>query len=627
MVKVLRSTLLLTVFVLLLTSTNRISKKSFYTQEQWQSVSNEIDLLEKAIQNQDLPEAQMRFTDLRLAYKRIEWVLTYKQSELVQKQLNGAPLPKLEPNAPEIRVLQPKGLQVLEEQLGEENWSQAKKLLKQFNHSWGELSEAYKVWNFTDRMVLEATRDEVLRVGFLHVTGFENPVFTNGILEAKTVMDGILSITESYASESANTELVDTYKAIANSNNQYFETLDFDAFNRIDFIKNVIQPAYALLNELHVEMNIEWRSEVVSFPFAVEENASKIFSSDFLNRYYFMGLTAKEDNAALQELGKTLFFDPILSKDLNLSCASCHKPELGFSDGYPKSLSGNQKDTLQRNAPGLINSVFAEKYFYDLRAQPLETQFEHVIFNQDEFNTSYLSIAERLNSSKDYLKKFEAAFPNREEPLPNKFTITSAIASYVASLQSFNSPVDQYINGIAALGDVEKQGFNLFMGKATCGTCHFAPTFSGLVPPLYQESESEILGVPATADNKALDQDLGRSASVIKQGSEIYNHSFKTTTVRNVELTAPYMHNGVYKTLEEVVDFYNNGGGEGHGYAVPYQTLPPDSLGLDSLEKHALISFMKALTDTTSLTSKAKQLPKFKDKSLNQRKVGGILAD
>lgn len=602
MAKVLRITLLLTVFVLLLTSTNKISKKTFYTHEQWQSISNEINQLKLAIENQDSLETQLRFTDLRLAYKQIEWALTYKQSEVVQKQLNGAPLPKLEPNAPEIRVLQPKGLQVLEEQIGEQNWGQAKQLLEQFNHSWSELSEAYKAWNFTDRMVLEAARDEVLRVGFLHVTGFENPVFTNGILEAKIAMDGILKMTESYVSESANTELVNSFNTISINNVKYFETLDFDAFNRIDFIKEVIQPTFALLNALQAEMNIEWRSEVVSFPFAVEEKASEIFSSDFLNRYYFMGLTANEDNTALQELGKTLFFDPILSKDLNLSCASCHKPELGFSDGYAKSISGNKADTLQRNAPGLINAVFAEKYFYDLRAQPLETQFEHVIFSETEFNMNYLSIAERLSTSEQYLKKFEAAFPNRNFA-PSKFTITSAIASYVASLQSFNSPVDQYINGTASLGETEKRGFNLFMGKATCGTCHFAPTFSGLVPPLYQESESEILGVPATADNKALDQDLGRSASVIKQSSEIYNHSFKTTTVRNVELTAPYMHNGVYKTLEEVVDFYNNGGGEGHGYAVPYQTLPPDSLRLDSLEQHALIAFMRALTDTTGLSS------------------------
>ena len=109
----------------------------------------------------------------------------------------------------------------------------------------------------------------------------------------------------------------------------------------------------------------------------------------------------------------------------------------------------------------------------------------------------------------------------------------------------------------------------------------------------------------------------------MNEKSEIYLHSFKTSTVRNIELTAPYMHNGVYKNLEQVIDFYNNGGGIGIGLDVPNQTLPQDSLHLSSKEKNQIIAFMRSLTDTTDLTNKPKSLPKFDDIELNKRKIGG----
>ena len=160
--------------------------------------------------------------------------------------------------------------------------------------------------------------------------------------------------------------------------------------------------------------------------------------------------------------------------------------------------------------------------------------------------------------------------------------------------------------------DVE-MGFDLFMGKAACGTCHFAPTFNGLVPPFYDENESEVLGVPNATSDK-VDDDIGRFGSQRKHDYlEHFKHSFKTTTVRNVALTAPYMHNGIYETLEELVDFYNNGGGEGMGLSVNYQTLGSDSLHLTTLEQTQLITFMHSLTDTSLTYFKPDTLPRFPD--------------
>lgn len=122
------------------------------------------------------------------------------------------------------------------------------------------------------------------------------------------------------------------------------------------------------------------------------------------------------------------------------------------------------------------------------------------------------------------------------------------------------------------------------MGKAQCGTCHFPPTFSGLVPPLYNDNDSEIIGVPSHSTSKRLDPDIGR-AGVYKYSSTIHNHAFKTPGIRNIAKTSPYMHNGVYTSLQQVVDFYNNGGGIGLGIKLSNQTLPANALNLNKKKK------------------------------------------
>ncbi|MEO0472035.1 MAG: cytochrome C peroxidase, partial [Bacteroidota bacterium] len=220
---------------------------------------------------------------------------------------------------------------------------------------------------------------------------------------------------------------------------------------------------------------------------------------------------------------------------------------------------------------------------------------------------------------------FQEAFPDMAgRPAINPHSVNTAIAAYVASLRGFDSPFDQYVRGEKEeINPAVVRGFNLFMGKAACGTCHFAPGFQGLVPPLYHESETEVLGVPKEAQCEVaeIDPDLGRYANgQPKNFVDFYKHSFKTSTVRNVALTAPYMHNGVYTSLEEVMEFYNNGGGAGLGIDLAYQTLAPDSLGLNQGEISDLILFMESLTDTTNMTTRPAKLPSFPDsQAWNQR--------
>ena len=175
--------------------------------------------------------------------------------------------------------------------------------------------------------------------------------------------------------------------------------------------------------------------------------------------------------------------------------------------------------------------------------------------------------------------------------------IATAIAAYERSLPVMTSSFDAYMAGNKkALRGNAVQGFNLFMGKAQCGTCHFAPLFNSLLPPTYNRTELESLGMTTSANFKRPlpDTDSGRYGVF---PIEFYIGTFKTPTIRNSAKTAPYMHNGAFQTLEQVIEFYNKGGGAGLGLYSRYQTLPEKPLNLTTREKASLIAFLHSLTD------------------------------
>jgi cytochrome c peroxidase len=218
---------------------------------------------------------------------------------------------------------------------------------------------------------------------------------------------------------------------------------------------------------------------------------------------------------------------------------------------------------LPRNTPGLLYACYQYSQFWDGKAKSLEEQITTVMHSKQEMDVVDDSVLHRLPGMK-------------------MDTIVNALAAYIRTLAPFNSPFDQYMNGDhTALNAQQKKGYNLFMGKAQCGTCHFAPVFNGLTPPLYNRTEFEILGTP--------DDDEGRF-SFYK--IDFYKGAFKTPTVRNAAATAPYMHHGAYGTMEEVIDFYNKG-----GLRRPNQTLSATPLNLDEVEKKAIIAFMEGLND------------------------------
>ena len=392
------------------------------------------------------------------------------------------------------------------------------------------------------------------------------------------------------------------------------------------FLNSAIQPLYKDIKQAQWLLEIEFPNEVRNTPTAWNYESDYIFGDNFLNPGFYSGIPDKFKTETTRQLGEFLFFDPILSANNKRACASCHDPAKAFTDGKAKSPGYDFNGTVKRNSPTLLNCIYAEKFFHDLRAEALEDQMEHVVTDAKEFNTSTNAILEKLQSSAEYRQLFDSAFRGYEGKAINPQTLSFAISAYVSSLHSFNSPFDKYARGESATLSMDaKAGFNLFMGKAACGTCHFAPVFSGLVPPDFRESESEVLGVPVAwpAKKPVADTDKGRGESKLKEMVPFYQYSFKTPTVRNIAHTAPYMHNGGMKTLEHVMDFYNKGGGNGIGLQYEYQTLSADPLKLSRKEIKQIIAFMNSLSDFSRFTSKPTQLPAMKDSTLNKRKIGG----
>lgn len=553
----------------------------------------------------DIETVRKSLSSARNSYKEIEFYIAYYYPEFAKTHLNAAPLFRIEAAGTSAFTLPPEGLQVLDELIFSDEASDNKqKIIEITDFLYNNYNNFYlsAAQNGTSQGVNKSLplRIELIRIYTLGLTGFDTPGSLNISEEAGHALSGIKKYIKNdlyfrnFATEKAERMLSDAIAYLS------FHT-DFESFDRIEFYKKYLQPIYEEMGKW--DGNADELKEFSGW----NPSNKNIFSSDFLNPYFYTLLKESEDNDQLRNLGKRIFYDKTLSDNGKMSCASCHLPENAFTDLQPKSLSNIKDKTVLRNSPSLYNAVFAKRFFYDMRAFYLEQQAEHVIYNSDEFNTSYESIIKKLKADSGYKKAFRIAYKNSEI---NQKTFSKALSSYVASLYSFDSDFDRFMRNEIEVSEDVKKGYNLFMGKANCATCHFVPHFSGLVPPFFNENESEVLGVTKNPIQKfplEIDADKGRiNSNVKKENSWIYENSFKTMTVRNIALTKPYFHNGTFSTLEEVIDFYNEGGAEGLGLKINNQTLPADKLNLSSQEKQQLISFLNSLTDISKVNSKGK---------------------
>lgn len=523
----------------------------------------------------------------RSYFKRLEPIMAFYDAENY-KFLNAPNILKVEEeDATSIKIAAPKSFQVLEESIFVENpdlstIQKAAKLIRsrlallEQNSDFSHAKPHHMVWML---------RDAIMRVSQTGITGFDSPVLEQSLLEGVFVYQSIKEILESVHAEFDNEQLYRKWMDEIDSTISSLQQVDFESFDRYAFIKQHTHPQMRLCNELVTDWN-------VNFPFtmAIENDATSLFAEDTFNTHFFSDYRNREISQDRIELGKDLFNDVNLSKSKMISCATCHIDSKAFTDGLAKSKGQS------RNSPTLTYASLQQAYFYDNRAGSLEGQIVSVVNSDTEFHTDLNTLLNGVKKNRTYQVKFDSLYDGKVDD----YNIRNAIASYIRSLNKFNSKFDNNINGFEnSLTQNEINGFNLFMGKAKCATCHFAPVFNGTVPTRYKDTELELLGVPEHNDtiNASVDPDLGRFYMYETEERKFF---FKTPTVRNSELTAPYMHNGVYETLEEVVDFYNRGGGAGIGIDLEYQTLPPDPLDLTIQEQKDLVLFLKTLTDATS---------------------------
>lgn len=525
----------------------------------------------------------------RLRYKRIEFFLEHF-IPVTARPFNLPPVYEVE--EPFFEFQHPRGMQLIEAILFSDDLESSYETLKENADLVATYASDIHAFlhglQITDEQVMESLRMELLRIITLGITGFDAPELKSGISESLEAMRAIEQVLQPYLAQAGSAGKKELENALDACLMMLSRNQDFDTFDRLKFLTEAALPLQKQLNLLTLELFPSFNEET-----AFNIQASSVFDKNALTSFAVPG------NPGRVELGEKLFFEPQLSGNGKRSCATCHDPRQYFADGQKQSIAFDEAGFVKRNAPTLLYASLQRGLFWDARAKSLTEQAHTVLKSPDEMNGDEKTMIRKLKKENAYRKLFLNAFPAaKRDSLITFSRITEAIAAFEQTLAPFSSPFDAYINGNKnALSQQQVEGFNIFSGKAQCGTCHFAPVFNGLLPPLYELTELEVLGTTANADlnTPQYDNDSGRYHFF---PIEYNNRAFKTPTLRNIAMTAPYMHNGAFKTLEQVMDFYNKGGGEGLGLNIQHQTLSSKPLDLTQQEIQSVIAFMQALTDT-----------------------------
>jgi cytochrome c peroxidase len=559
------------------------------------TISEKIDTLNITLSEMEKiknkKELIIKFKKTRKEYKKVELFIEYYFQGL-SRRINGPALPEIKTD--DNIVNDATGFQVIEEIIFNDSidFIELKKQIGILKTDLKFIRQNFKDLPIQNHHFYELMQHQIIRIATMGITGFDSPIAFNSIDETKYSIESIEEFYLIYCEtnkQKINPNLID----LSQKAKQYTENNnDFNTFNRLLFIKDYLMPlSIAFENEFKIIIK---KTPIFKSNKVFYGHLADLMQGKKLNPDAFSPFAESKSTPEKTALGKILFNDVSLSRRNNMSCATCHNAEKAFTDGKITSVDNIHSNSIKRNSPTLLYSSFQKSFFYDMRSQDLENQIESVIKNPDEFNLSPKEIKDKVSNNKNLTQLFTKAFPDKKEI--TAYEIRNAIASYVRSLMPFNAKIDDYFAGKSKLTKNEENGFNLFAGKAKCATCHFIPLYNGTVPPWYSNSESEVIGVPKNIawKNAIIDSDEGRyKLNQIEQ----LKFSFKTPTVRNSEKTAPYMHNGVYNTLEDVIKFYELGGGNGIGMKLEYQTLPFDNLKLTKNEKQDIISFLKTLTD------------------------------
>jgi len=296
------------------------------------------------------------------------------------------------------------------------------------------------------------------------------------------------------------------------------------------------------------------------------------------------------------DLGRYLFFDPVLSRDGSIACASCHEPDKGFSNGKPHPF-GIDNQSVARSVPSLWNVGFLRILFWDGRAKTLEQQMQGPLYASNEMGTTREQLVKTLNAIDSYRELFAQAFPQSTNAI-NADEIYTALTAFESSLISLNSRYDLYAHGYHdALSSNEIEGLNVFRSfVARCAECH--------TPPLFTNQQIAVIGTPEP-DGLPLD-----AGAQVPTKDVTLRGGFKVPSLRNVALTAPYMHSGRFATLREAAQFYTLGRGhavpKGEKLAIHWHIWEPQ---LTDNELDRLVDFLQTLTDENFKPQIPTQLP------------------
>lgn len=345
---------------------------------------------------------------------------------------------------------------------------------------------------------------------------------------------------------------------------------DWASINRAELYRSWILPVV----ETYMQQAISYGyTTQPTDPIALGSNS--LFSTPFFNIDYFTDLPAASPE--LEQLGKSLFYDPMLSGNNKRSCASCHKPNKAFSDGRQTSIGFDFTSKGNINSPSLINSIYKKQLQHDLSKNNLLEQISFIVAHPKEFNTSWRSIQDKINTSDSYRRQFRAQFKSKTITPQH---ISWALEAYLATLVSLNSPFDQYMRGeTETLPPLAEEGYNLFMSKAQCGNCHLPPLFSGT----HFNQPDQLAYFKIASTTASPDQGLAGNPNF----DAAYTHFFAVPTVRNLAYTQPYFHDGSVLTLQDGIN--------AHQQEVVSK--------LTEREQKALLAFLSSLNDPNTITA------------------------
>jgi len=615
--------------------TNRSEYQNLYFQKLDDFKKQQLSLLEE-IKTASLTSETGKSSILkklhysRLKLKGLDFWLRYLEP-ISYKQING-PLPVEWENEVFEKFEKPykrlgAGLTLAEEELGEENPDRKKladliqksvKALDVFNaDSITRNLETYHHFFLANRLYL-------LNLAGIYTTGFECPDTAQVITELRFMLNDVKATYDVFNQSFSATALSAEYLELYDKTLRFVQTQpnSFSQFDHFTFIRDYVNPLFAL-NQQFIR---DYKAVSTNFnDYSLNDNCNSIFDKSLYEGMNAKGIyTLVDDAETLEEIrqtGKLFFYDPLLSGNNKRSCASCHKPTQYFTDTVATTaLQFDGYHLLPRNTPSLLNVNYNHLLMLEGKHISLQAQGKDVITNPIEMGSNENELLEKVLSCKDYkksLKKFTKYTPEEKDITLQH--IVSAITFYYSDFSSHYSHFDYAMENKKELKEEAKRGFNIFMSKAQCGTCHFVPQFNGVKPP-YIGSEFEVLGVPHDTTFTGISPDKGRYE--INPANETFD-AFRTGTIRNAQFTKPYMHNGVFKTLNEVINFYDEGGGAGKGLKVPNQTLEADSLHLSEQDKKDLLAFIFSLNENVIFENPPATLPLSKNEELNTRKVGG----